>query len=54
MTIYIGTTFQTCALRVWGIGVSMRDFQTAAVRYNRELPTSSARSATKTLPWRSH
>jgi len=25
MTIYTGSTFQTCALRVWGVWVSMRD-----------------------------
>jgi hypothetical protein len=55
MTVYTGRTFQTCALRVWGIWVSMRDFHAATVKYNRELPTSSARSATKTLSsWRSH
>jgi hypothetical protein len=55
MTVYTGSTFQTCALRVWGIWVSMRDFHAATVKYNRELPTPSARSATKTLSsWRSH
>lgn len=55
MTVYTGRTFQTCALRVWGIWVSMRDFHAATVRYNRELPTVSARSVTKALStWRSH
>jgi len=49
MTVYTGRTFQTCALRVWGIWVSMRDFHAATLRYNRKLPISSARSATKTL-----
>jgi hypothetical protein len=38
MTVYTGSTFQTCALRIWGIWVSMRDFRAATVRYNRELP----------------
>lgn len=42
MTVYTGNTFQTCALRVWGIWVSMRDLHTATVRYNRELLASSA------------
>jgi hypothetical protein len=32
MTVYTGGTFQTCALRVWGIWVSMRDFHAATVR----------------------
>jgi hypothetical protein len=41
MTVYTGRTFQTCALRIWGIWVSMRDFQTATVRYNRDLPPLS-------------
>ena len=36
MTVYTGRTFQTCALRVWGLWVSMRDFQRATVRYNRD------------------
>ena len=31
MTVYTGTTFQTCALRIWGVWVSMRDFQAATV-----------------------
>jgi hypothetical protein len=26
MTVYTGRMFQTCALRAWGIWVSMRDF----------------------------
>jgi hypothetical protein len=38
MTVYTGRTFQTCALRVWGVWVSMRDFHAATVRYNRDLP----------------
>ncbi len=25
MTVYTGSTFQTCALKVWGLWVSMRD-----------------------------
>jgi len=29
MTVYTGRTFQTCALRVWGVWVSMRDFHAA-------------------------
>jgi hypothetical protein len=29
MTVYNGSTFQTCALRVWGVWVSMRDFHAA-------------------------
>jgi hypothetical protein len=38
MTVYTGRTFQTCALRVWGVWVSMRDFHSATVRCNRDLP----------------
>lgn len=38
MTVYTGSTFQTCALRVWGVWVSMRDFHAATLRYNRDLP----------------
>jgi hypothetical protein len=38
MTVYTGRTLQSCALRVWGVWVSMRDFDAAAVRYNRDLP----------------
>jgi hypothetical protein len=41
MTVYTGRTFQTCALRVWGVWVSMRDFHTATVRHNRDLPPLS-------------
>jgi hypothetical protein len=37
MTVYTGRTFQTCALRVWGVWVSMRDFHAATLRYNRDL-----------------
>lgn len=33
MTVYTGRTFQTCALRTWGVWVSMRDFHAATVRY---------------------
>ena len=40
MTVYTGTTFQTCALRVWGVWVSMRDFHAAKVS-NRDLPPLS-------------
>jgi hypothetical protein len=40
MTVYTGRTFQTCALRVWGVWVSMRDFHAATVRYNRDLRPS--------------
>jgi hypothetical protein len=29
MTVYTGSTFQTCALRVWGLWVSMRDLNPA-------------------------
>jgi hypothetical protein len=55
MTVYTGRTFHACALRVWGVWVSMRDFHAATARYNRKLPISSARSATKTVSsWRSH
>jgi hypothetical protein len=42
MTVYNGSTFQTCALRVWGVWVSMRDFHAATVRYNRDVPLSLA------------
>jgi hypothetical protein len=38
MTVYNGSTFQTCALRVWGVWVSMRDFHAATVRYNQNVP----------------
>ena len=38
MTVYTGRTFQTCALRVWGIWISMRDFHAATVRSNRAFP----------------
>ena len=38
MTVYTGRTFRTCALRVWGVWVSMRDFHAATVRCNRDLP----------------
>jgi hypothetical protein len=38
MTVYNGSTFQTCALRVWGVWVSMRDFHAATVRYNQDVP----------------
>jgi hypothetical protein len=41
MTVYTGRTFQTCALRVWGVWVSMLDFHTATVRHNRDLPPLS-------------
>src|ERR1700739_3098815 len=41
MTVYTGRTFQTCALRVWGIWVSMRDFHAATVKYKRDLPPLS-------------
>ena len=34
MTVYTGRTFQTCALRVWGVWVSMRDFHAATARTN--------------------
>jgi hypothetical protein len=51
MTVYTGRTFQTCALRVWGIWVSMRDFQAAGVRLKpllqKESPTPLARGAIK-------
>lgn len=43
MTVYTGGKFQTCALRVWGVWVSMRDFRVATVRYNRDLPSLSQR-----------
>jgi hypothetical protein len=33
MTVYTGSTFQTCALRVWGLWVSMRDLHKMTVRY---------------------
>jgi hypothetical protein len=55
MTVYTGRTFQTCALRVWGVWVSMRDFHAATARTNSKsncrslnTSTSSAQSATKT------
>jgi hypothetical protein len=31
MTAYTGRTFQTFALKVWGVWVSMRDFHAAMV-----------------------
>ena len=37
MTVYIGSTFKTCALRAWGIWVSMRDFHAATLRHNWDL-----------------
>jgi hypothetical protein len=40
MTVYTGKTFQTSALRVWGVWVSMRDFHAATVRCNRDLRPS--------------
>jgi hypothetical protein len=43
MTVYNGRTFQTCALRVWGVWVSMRDFHAATVT-NRDLLPSFIRS----------
>jgi hypothetical protein len=36
MTVYAGRTFQTSALRVWGVWVSMRDFR-AAMKYQPTL-----------------
>ena len=55
MTVYTGRTFQTCALRVWGVWVSMRDFHAATARTNAKsdcrslnTSTSSVQSATKT------
>jgi hypothetical protein len=49
MTVYTGRTFQTCALRVWGIWVSMRDFHAATVRSDeardRRLISQRSRSA---------
>ena len=32
MTVYTGSTLQTCALKVWGLWVSMRDFHAMVVR----------------------
>ena len=56
MTINTGrSTSQTCALRVWGVWVSMRDFHAGMVRtnaksncYSLNTLASFARSATKT------
>ena len=49
MTVYTGSTFQTCALRVWGVWVSMRDFHAMVVRLKplpqKERPTPIARGA---------
>jgi len=43
MTVYTGRTFQTCALKVWGVWVSMRDFHAATLRLKplpqRKSPT---------------
>jgi hypothetical protein len=38
MTVYTGSTFQTCALRVWGVWVSMRDLNP---QYEHLLPAMS-------------
>jgi hypothetical protein len=50
MTVYTGRTFQTCALRVWGVWVSMRDLHAATVRYNRELPPASIEIRRELMP----
>jgi len=42
MTVYTGRTFQTCALRVWGIWVSMRDFHLATVRSDEARENQAA------------
>jgi hypothetical protein len=50
MTVYTGRTFQTCALRVWGVWVSMRDFHAATVRLKplkKEEPHAISRGAAK-------
>ena len=58
MTVYTGKAFQTCALRICGVWVSMRDFHAATVRYNWELPPLSPqvraeilRSGQHSSPW---
>jgi hypothetical protein len=38
MTVYTGRTFQSSALRVWGVWVSMRDFHAAMIGNRESLP----------------
>jgi hypothetical protein len=55
MTVYTGRTLQTCALRVWGVWVSMRDLHAATLRSNRDLPpglTGAFSSAPECPSWR--
>jgi hypothetical protein len=51
MTVYTGRTFQTCALRVWGIWVSMRDFHAATVRSDEARENQAALSFIKKSKW---
>jgi hypothetical protein len=57
MTVYTGSTFQTCALRVWGVWVSMRDLNPRFEFTVRTLPESfntrvEAEPGAKILPRR--